>query len=155
MSKYNALFGLCISSLCVFLHAARAETRFLADVNGERYMSVIRSSHVQTAPSWNPAQGSTPPLNISEAFGMARKELLSFFDNNLDQANSWIVNDFQIMRLESWRRQNKWCYVVNFSHNENRNIFPIVVLFDGTVIHPEIYREKGTTKSKSQHSTKR
>ncbi len=139
MTQPNTLLPLIICILA--LDTVQAETRFLANVNGRKYVSVVQSSHVQATPNWNPEQGTNPSLAVSEAFSMAQNVLISFFDNNMKLASLWTVSEFQIMRLESWRRKDKWCYVINYSHKETRDVFPIVVLFDGTALQPQAYDE--------------
>lgn len=133
----------------LWCNTLQAENRYIADVNGVRYMSVIKGVHVEKTPIWNPAEGNNPPLNVSNAYSMARKELVTFFDNDTNKASAWKVSDIQLACLESWRRQDKWCYIVNFVHEKTRNIFPIVVLLDGTAIHPQVYID-AKHESKSQ-----
>src|SRR6056297_2809422 len=108
MTKIRIRLCLILFGLLAFINASRAETRFLASVDGKKYVSVVRSSDVEATPDWNPAQGNNPPLSISEAFRIARKELILLLDNGQDQSSSWIANDLQVIRLESWRRKHKW-----------------------------------------------
>ena len=145
MKKFTSLI-LVLSSILVLASKAAADCddeylRSYRDVNGVRKIFRSSKDDILKTPQWD-GYSNNLPLKISHVIKIG----IEWLKKTNPQFDDFILLEFAVSRVGNSKLKDRWTYSLEYQAKVTDQIlyetlFPVTILFDGTVVEPIVKKE--------------